>query len=120
MDLTRASVALCAEGTQAEFGGRLDEARGLYARAWEVAGDDYDRTVAAHYVAHLESDPAEQLRWNEFALQHALCADAASVAPFMGSLYVNLGHSHELTGDPDKAAEFYELAAQHGVVHQPE
>lgn len=118
MDLSRRSVALCAEGTQAEFAGRFDDARRLYAQAWDAATDDYDRAVAAHYVAHLESDAAEQLRWNRAALEHATRADQAAVAPFMGSLYVNLGHSFELAGDLAEADRYYGLAAQHGVVHQ--
>lgn len=120
MDLSRPTVSLCAEGTRAEFEGRLDDARRLYAQAWEVATDDYDRTVAAHYIAHLERDPAEQLRWNRLALDHANRADPESVAPFMGSLYVALGHSHDVLGDHVKAEEYFALAAQHGVVHQPD
>lgn len=65
MDLSRRSIALCVEGTEAELHGRVDDARRLYRQSWDEAVDDYDRTVAAHYIAHLETDPAEQLRWNQ-------------------------------------------------------
>jgi hypothetical protein len=120
MDLSRRSVALCAEGTQAEFEGRVDDARRLYAEAWGAAEGDYDRCVAAHYVAHLEPDAAEQLRWNALALEHAAGADQTLVAPFYASLYVSLGRSYELAGAPAQAQRYYALAAELGLIHQPE
>lgn len=117
VDLNRHSVALCAAGTQTEFERRLDEAMRLYRRAWDEASDDYERCVAAHYIAHLESDSREQLRWNLLALEHAGLAEPRLVEPFLGSLYVNLGHSYELNGDPALANRYYALAEQHGVTH---
>lgn len=120
MNLARHSVALCAEGTQAEFDGRVDDARRLYAEAWSAAVDDYDRAVAAHYVAHLEHDPAESLAWNQRALdcaQRAACTQPALVAPLYGSLYVSVGYAHERVGDHGEAERYYALAARHGVVH---
>ncbi len=117
MDLSRRSVALCAAGTQAEFEHRSADARRLYADAWDAAADDFDRCVAAHYVAHLETDASERLRWNLLALEHALRADQELVASFYGSLYVNLGHSYEAMGRVEQAHRFYTLAARSGVVH---
>lgn len=120
MDLSRRSVALCAQGTDAEFDGRVDDARRLYAEAWDAATDDYDRCVAAHYIAHLEPDVTAQLRWNALALEHAARADQALVAPLYASLYVNLGRSYELTGAPAQARCYYALAAELGLIHQPD
>jgi rifampin ADP-ribosylating transferase len=117
VDLTRRAVQLCAEGTLAECNRRLDDARRLYAEAWQCAGDDYERAVAAHYVAHLEPDPAAQLVWNRRALEHAEHAERELAAPLLGSLYVNLGHSYELVGEPHEAERYYALAAEHGIVH---
>lgn len=119
MDLTRPAIALCASGTQAEFERRIDDARNLYAEAWRVAADDYEKCVAAHYIAHLEDDPGEALRWHSAALEHAQRAERELVEPFFGSLYVSLGRSYELTGDDSKAAHYYSLAAELGLVHQP-
>lgn len=118
VDTSRRSVALCVAGSQAEFEGRPDDARSLFRQAWKLAEDDYDRCVAAHYVAHLEPDASEALRWNLAALTHARLADQALVEGFYGSLYVNLGHSYERTGDAPRAEEYYDLAAAHGVKHQ--
>ena len=120
MALSRRSTVLCIEGARAEFEGRVDDPRGLYRQSWDEAVDDYDRTVAAHYIAHLETDSAEQFRWNQIALDHAGRADKVAVTPFMGSLYVNMGRSFEIAGDTAQARHYYALAAEHGVVHQPD
>jgi hypothetical protein len=119
VDLDRKAIALCVEGTQAEFKGCTDDARRLYREAWDCSTDDYEKCVAAHYVAHLETDPNTALRWNLAALTHAQLAEDELVATFFPSLYVNLGHCYELTGDSSRAALFYGLAAELGLVHQP-
>lgn len=115
VDLSSQSVQLCIQGTQAEFDRRLDDARTLLTRAWDVAQDDYDRSVAAHYVAHLEPDVAIAHRWNKAALEYALSDERA--AGFLGSLYVSLGGTAEQLGDTVEAERCFALAAQYGVVH---
>jgi hypothetical protein len=117
VDLTRRTVQLCAAGTRAEFERHHDDARRLFAAAWQAATDDYDRAVAAHYIAHLERDPDDRLLWNRRALDHAQRADRDLVAPLLGSLYVNLGHSYELVAEPQEAERYYALAAEHGILH---
>ena len=118
MDLNRPAIALCAEGTELEFKKRLAEARQRYAEAWECAVDDYEKCIAAHYVGHLAETAESQLFWHTTALAHANKAEAAQVASFMPSLYVNLGLAYEQTGDAKQAKHFYDLAATFGLVHQ--
>jgi tetratricopeptide (TPR) repeat protein len=118
MDLNNPVVQLCAEGTQAEFDGRIDDAKALYWRAWESARDDFEACVAAHYVARRQQNPADALRWNEVALERANAMADDRVQPFYPSLYVNLGHAHEALGNLDDARRFYKLAAELGLQHQ--
>ncbi len=115
MDFSSRSVKLCIQGTQAEFERRLDDARALFAQAWDAAQDDYDRSIAAHYVAHLEPDVAVAHRWNLMALEYALADERAN--EFLGSLYVSLGGTAERLGDSDGAERYFAVAAQHGVEH---
>lgn len=115
IDITGETARLCVQGTQAECARKLDEARALYARAWEAARDDYERSMAAHYVAHLTTDPVETHRWNLAALDHARRDSRA--APFLGSLLVCLGDSHEKRGETEAAEACYGEAARRGVVH---
>lgn len=111
MDPDNPVVKLCGEGMAAEFAGRPVEARDLFVRAWELSADDYDASIAAHFVARHQPTPEETLRWNQEALARADAVADDRVRGFYPSLYLNLGHSHEQLGDLDEARRFYELAA---------
>jgi hypothetical protein len=119
MDMASRSVQLCVAGAQAEFDHNADEAAHLYAAAWQVATNDYDGCVAAHYLGHLESDPIEALGWHLEALERAQRLEAQTKAAFLPSLYVNLGQAYEQMGYVDEAARYYRLAADLGLVHHP-
>ena len=118
MDVSSKTARLCIAGTQAEFERRLDTARVLFLEAWEAASDDYDAAMAAHYVAHLETDASEAHRWHMTALEHARRDSRAE--EFMGSLLVCVGGSYEALGDSEAAERYYGLAAERGVRHHPE
>jgi tetratricopeptide (TPR) repeat protein len=118
MDTENAVVALCIKGTQAEFAGRLEEARALYWRAWEAARDDFEACVAAHYVARHQPRPEDALHWNQVALRHAMAVGDARVESLYPSLYVNLGHAYEVLGRETEARHYYALAAELGLVHR--
>ena len=120
MDLSNPVIQLCLAGTQAEFKGRLDTARAAYRQAWEVAQDDYDACVAAHYVARLQPDPAVTLHWNEVALARAEAVGDDRVRSFYPSLYLNLGRSFEVLGHAAEAQKYYALASDLGFTHQVE
>lgn len=115
MDINSKTAQLCMEGTRAEFERRLEDARSLFSQAWAAASDDYERAIAAHYVAHLEPDAQTAHRWNLVALEHARRDERAAV--FMGSLLVSLGGSFEHLGDAEQAESYFAEAARHGVEH---
>jgi tetratricopeptide (TPR) repeat protein len=106
------------EGTRAEFQGKVEEARALYQKAWKARRDDYEACVAAHYVARFQAAPEDILFWNQEALKHANAVNDDSVKEFYPSLYLNLGRSYELIGNQAEAQQFYELAAELGLIHQ--
>jgi hypothetical protein len=120
MDINNPVIHLCISGSQAEFQGRQDEAYALYWHAWEIAKDDYEACIAAHYVARSQKKPEEIFRWNQEALTHADASKDERVTEFYPSLYLNMGRSYELLGDPLAAKRYYDLAARLGAVHQPE
>src|SRR5690349_3606961 len=101
MDPNNPVVKLCVEGMQAETAGRGEDARRLFAQAWEASQDDFEACIAAHYVARHQESLEETLRWNQEALR---CADAVGddrICDFYPSLYLNLGRSYEVLGDND-------------------
>lgn len=111
-------IQLCVEGTQAEFRGEIEVARALYQQAWEVAQDDFEACIAAHYVARHQADPAQRLHWNQIALDRANAVGDDRVLAFYPSLFLNMGQSFELLGNPDEARRYYDQAAELGVIHQ--
>lgn len=113
-------IKLCIEGTQAEFQGRMEDAAALFTQAWQIAKDDYEACVAAHYVARFQNNPLETLCWNQTALLHADLVDDERVQSFYPSLYLSLGRSYELMGEQPEAQKYYAMAAALGVTHQDE
>jgi len=120
MDIANPVIQLCMDGTRAEFEHRIDDARVLYQQAWEARTDDYDACIAAHYVARFQDTAEESSRWNQIALEHADAVQDERVKDFYPSLYLSLGHSYEVVGNPSEAKRYYDLAAELGVIHQPD
>lgn len=106
-------VQLCIKGMEAELEGRLAEACRLFVMAWDLSLNDFDACVAAHYLARHQPTPEDCLHWNREAVTRARLVGDERVASFFPSLYLNLGHSHEVLGDSDAASSYYELAARH-------
>jgi hypothetical protein len=79
MDPNNAIVRLCAEGMEPEMKGQIDEAARLFAMAWDRSSDDFERCIAAHYVARHQKTEAEALRGNQGSLRHAKASEYPSV-----------------------------------------
>jgi len=117
MDLNNPIIKLCVDGSRAELEGRVADAKVCYQQAWDAAQNDYEACIAAHFVVCHDATPAETLHWNQVALERADAVADERVQGFYGSLYLNLGHSHEVMGDQTTAHHYYALAATLGFVH---
>ena len=113
MDPNNPIVAICAEGMRAESEGKAAEAKELFERAWEAAGDDYEACIAAHYLARHQETLELTLQWNEESLRRAELVGDERVDGFLPSLLLNLGHAHEELGEAEKARAFYLRAEEH-------
>lgn len=118
MDTSRPVIQLCIQGTQAEYRGHLEAARLFYEKAWELANDDVERCIAAHYMARFQETPEERLHWNQEALDRANAVTDEDVKTFYPSLYLNLGQSYEALGNEVEAKRYFDLAASLGTPHQ--
>ncbi|MHC1783848.1 MAG: hypothetical protein AB9891_14035 [Anaerolineaceae bacterium] len=112
-------IRICVFGSRCEFEGRVEEARIAYQQAWKIAGDDYEKCIAAHYMARYQENPEDSLKWNLLALNHADKVQADEITSFYPSLYLNLGRSFEILGDPIHSKKYYDLASSLGAHHQP-
>ncbi|HEX4488284.1 MAG TPA: hypothetical protein VH088_18545 [Terriglobales bacterium] len=112
MDPANPVVRLCAEGMSAEGRGQAKTALSFFEQAWERSTDDYERCIAAHYVARQQPSLIEALRWNRKALDCAVSSSDQRLDEFYPSLYLNMGKAYEELGNLGEASTFYHLGAQ--------
>lgn len=111
-DPTNPVIALCAEGMQVD--GVPEQAHALFQRAWSMRTDDFDASVAAHFLARHQPTPDDTLHWNATALAHADALTAAQderATSLLPSLLLNLGDSYLAAGRLEDAA----ILAQRGM-----
>jgi len=107
-------------GITAAQSGHAVEGEKLLSQAWMATGpeDHACRCVIAHYLADLQSQTSEELRWDQLAVQaHEHIADEKlaplgiqSAAGFLPSLHLNLGHDWLRPGNLDRAKEHLHLS----------
>lgn len=111
---------LAAVGQAAD--GRSQEARQALADCWHATGEgDYaQRCVIAHYLADHQDCLADEVTWDQRALDaHQQVQDAdlapvgiASAAAFAPSLHLNLGDGNLRLGNLEAAVDHLEAARQ--------
>jgi rifampin ADP-ribosylating transferase len=103
-------VQLCLQGMNLEEKGKPEEAKNLFIRAWNESTNDFEKFLAAHYVARHQSDLNDRLKWLDTALRLALKLNDEGINAAFPSLYSNIAKCYEDLGDMDKAKKNYELA----------
>ena len=112
MDSNNPVIQLCGKGMESEGKGDLDNASQLFVEAWNQCTDDFERCIAAHYLARHQKNPLDRLVWNQRSLDHASAVHDDRVREFYPSLYLNVGKAHEDLGNREDAKRFYEMATQ--------
>jgi tetratricopeptide (TPR) repeat protein len=103
-------VKLCAQGMALEGEGKSEEALQLFQQAWNEATNDFEKFIAAHYVARHQNSVAEKLQWDETALDLALKINDPKMKGSYPSLYLNIAKCYEDMKDFDNARKNYQLA----------
>ncbi len=103
-------VKLCVQGMGMEEKGKPGEALKLFLQGWNEATNDFEKFMAAHYVARHQKTISDKLKWLETALQFALKLNNDAVKSAFPSLYLNIAKCYEALGGRDKAKENSELA----------
>ena len=102
-------VKLCLQGMDFEEKGRHEEASRIFFQAWNEASNDFEKFLAAHFVARHQTTVLDRLNWHQTALRLALKINDDSVKEAFASVYVNIAKCYEDLNDLDKAKENYEL-----------
>ena len=107
------NVKLCIQGMELEEKDQRAEAAGIFQQAWEDAGNDFEKFLAAHYLARHQASVANELNWLETALQFAtkLNSDAANSA--LPALHQKIARCYEALGDSARANEHASLSLSH-------
>ncbi|MBD0297317.1 MAG: NAD(+)--rifampin ADP-ribosyltransferase [Flavisolibacter sp.] len=103
-------VNLCVQGMDMEGKGKPEEASRLFLQAWDEAANDFEKFIAAHFVARHQTNGTDKLSWLETALEFALKVNDDTVKGAFPSLYSSIAKCYEDLGDPDNAKKNYELS----------
>jgi len=98
---------LCAAGMAID--GDAVAAAALFRQAWDARRDDYEASIAAHFLARHQPSLDDSLHWNRVAAQHAEAVPDERAKPLLASLYLNLADSYLALG---RAAEATVVAEQ--------
>jgi len=90
--------------------GKPDEASKVFLQAWNEATNDFEKYIAAYYVARHQENVSDKLKWLETSLQFALKVNDESSLSALPNLYSNIAKCHEDLGDRDNAKKNFELA----------
>jgi hypothetical protein len=73
----------------------------LFEQAWEARRDDYDASIAAHFLARHQATVEDRLAWNVRAAYHAELVADDRARELRAPLYLNLASRlDERTGHP--------------------
>ena len=73
---------LCAAGMAVD--GDAAAARALFQQAWDARRDDYEASIAAHFVARHQPSLDDSLHWNRVAVEHAEVASQEETVAIEG------------------------------------
>lgn len=91
--------------------GEPKEAGRLFLQAWSEASNDFERFIAAYYVARHQEAVQDRLEWLGRSFNYALKVNDVSVEAAFPSLYLKIAECFEELGDLDKANKYRGLAA---------
>ena len=103
-------IQLLLQGMGMEDSGKSEEASLLFSKAWSEAIDDFEKFIAAYYVARHQKNVSDKLKWFETSLQFALKVNDEAVKSAFPSLYLNIAKCYEALSDPDKAKKYVALS----------
>ncbi len=107
---TNKVVKRCLQGMSMEDEGNPKEALRRFLQAFNEATSDFEKFLAAHYVARHQKHVSDKLKWLETALHSALKVNNEAVKGAFPSLYTNIAKCYEELGDFNNAKRNHELA----------
>lgn len=103
-------VKLCLQGMSLEDTGKPEEAGKIFLQAWSEATNDFEKFLAAYYIARHQKSVSDKLKWVETSLELALKINDDYFKGVLSSLYLRKAECFEESGELEAAKKSYELA----------
>lgn len=103
-------IQRCMQGMAMEEKGNGEEAGSIFLQAWNEASNDFEKFMAAYYVARHQNNVSDKLQWLDTALQLALSVNDVAVEGALPALYTNIAQCYEVLNDNDNAQKNHALA----------
>ncbi|PBQ33230.1 rRNA adenine methyltransferase [Sphingobacteriaceae bacterium] len=103
-------VKLCLQGMDLETQNKPEEALRLFLQAYNEATQDFEKFIAAYYIARHQKEVREKLRWLESVLEMGLKINDDSVKSAFPFLYSTIAKCCEDLKDFENAKKNHELA----------
>ena len=108
-------VKRCLQGMEMEAKGSPEEANKLFRQGWEEAANEFEKFLAAYYVARHQPTVSDHLHWLTIALEHALKADNEATKSALPTLYSQIAACYDNLEDVANAKKNHELSALYGA-----
>lgn len=95
-------VKLCLQGIDIEEKNRPEEAGKIFLQAWNEGENDFEKFLAAYYIARNQKTVSNKLHWLETSLQCAIKVNDDSIRSAFPSLYLNIAKCYEELHDDQK------------------
>lgn len=103
-------VRLCLQGMSLEENEKNEEAKNVFLQAWNEVTDDFEKFIAAWYVARHQPTIADELKWLEKDLQLALEINDERTQPALSPLYSKIAECYQENGDSENAKKYFDLS----------
>lgn len=103
-------VKICLQGMDLEAQSKHEQALELFLQAWNEATQDFEKFIAAYYVARHQKTVGDKLKWLETSLEIGLTINDDSVKSAFPFLYSNIAGCYEELKDSENATKNRELA----------
>jgi len=107
-------IQRCMQGMELAEKAQSGAAAAVFLQAWNEAGNDFEKFIAAHFLARHQQDTRDKLTWLHTALQHGLNVNTDAVKSALPSLYINMAQCYAALGDADNEKKYRELAVSAG------
>ncbi len=100
----------CAEGLRLERAGDTSRAYQIFQQAWKETTREWEKVIAAQFIAGYQYNASDKLKWDMEALQSAMKSGYEPVNVNYSALYLEIASSYEELSNLEEAGKYYQLA----------